>query len=175
MASSPIWGPRPDSHYCQTVAGLLMWGTLSEERTGLSFTIAAGPRQSSHSRIRVPWDSWPYFTVSDSRLPQCGGSGPRMYIPQGTGWPSYTLRHRVPFSSPPTTRRAKVEVVVPASTQAMLTALLSISGCLLLLSLFQLSAVMLQYWINSRGRPTRCGTSFWGCVRNVGPRTWQVQ
>jgi hypothetical protein len=26
-------------------------------RTGLSFTIAAGPRQCSHSRIRVPWDS----------------------------------------------------------------------------------------------------------------------
>jgi hypothetical protein len=23
----------------------------------------------SHSRVRVPWDSWPYFTVSDSRLP----------------------------------------------------------------------------------------------------------
>jgi hypothetical protein len=31
--------------YCQTVAGLLMWGTLSDERAGLPFTIAAGPRQ----------------------------------------------------------------------------------------------------------------------------------
>jgi hypothetical protein len=27
-----------------------------------------------------------------------------------TGWPSYTPRHRVPFSSPSTTRRATVEV-----------------------------------------------------------------
>jgi hypothetical protein len=27
----------------QTVAGLLMWGAVSEERTRLSFTIAAGP------------------------------------------------------------------------------------------------------------------------------------
>jgi hypothetical protein len=36
-------------YYCQTVAGLLMWGALSDERTGLSFTIAAGPRQRSHS------------------------------------------------------------------------------------------------------------------------------
>jgi hypothetical protein len=37
-------------------------GALSlNERTGLSFTIAAGPRQSSHSRVRVPWDSRPYF------------------------------------------------------------------------------------------------------------------
>jgi hypothetical protein len=32
-----------------------MWGVLSEERTGLLFTIAAGPRQRSHLRVRVPW------------------------------------------------------------------------------------------------------------------------
>jgi hypothetical protein len=58
-----------------------MWGALSDEMTGMSFTIAAGPRQRSHSQVRVPWDSRPYFTVSDSRLP---------------------------FSLPPTTRRARV-------------------------------------------------------------------
>jgi hypothetical protein len=33
---APIWGLQPDFYYCQTVAGLLMWGALSEERTGLS-------------------------------------------------------------------------------------------------------------------------------------------
>jgi hypothetical protein len=38
-----------------------------------------------------------------------------LYRP-GTGWPSYIPRHRVPFPSPPTTRRAKVEVFKPAST-----------------------------------------------------------
>jgi hypothetical protein len=27
-----IWGLRPDFYYCQTVAGLLMWGVLSDER-----------------------------------------------------------------------------------------------------------------------------------------------
>jgi hypothetical protein len=79
-----------DFYYYQTVAGLLMWGALSDERTGLSFTIAAGPRQRSHSRVRVSWDSRPYFTVSDSRLP---------------------------FSLPPTTRRVTVEVFDPASTR----------------------------------------------------------
>jgi hypothetical protein len=68
---APIWGLRPDLYYCQTVAGLLMWGALSDERTGLSSTIAAGPRRRSHSRVGVPWDSRPYFTVSDSRLPFC--------------------------------------------------------------------------------------------------------
>jgi hypothetical protein len=37
----PIWGLRPDLYYCLTVAGLLMWCSLSlslsDERTGLSF------------------------------------------------------------------------------------------------------------------------------------------
>jgi hypothetical protein len=70
-----------------------MWGALSDERTGLSFAIAADLRQRSHSRVRVPWDSRPYFTVSDSRL------------------------H---FSSPPTTRRATVEVFDPASTRVLI-------------------------------------------------------
>jgi hypothetical protein len=67
-----------------------MWGALSDKRTDLSFTIDAGSRQRSHSRIPVPWYSWPGFTVSDSRLL---------------------------FSSPPTTLRATVEVFEPASTR----------------------------------------------------------
>jgi hypothetical protein len=54
---APIWGIRPDFYYCLTVVGLLMWDTLSDERTGLPFTIAADPRQRSHSWVRVPRDS----------------------------------------------------------------------------------------------------------------------
>jgi hypothetical protein len=54
-----IWGLRPGFYYCQTVAGLLMWGALSDKRTGLSCTVAAGLSQRSHSRVRVPWDSRP--------------------------------------------------------------------------------------------------------------------
>jgi hypothetical protein len=57
---------------------------------GLLFTISAGPRQRIHSRVRVPCDWRPYFTVSDLRLP---------------------------FLSPPPTRRATVEVFDPASTR----------------------------------------------------------
>jgi hypothetical protein len=53
---APIWDLRPGFYYCQTIAGL-------------SFTIAAGPRQRSHYRVRVLWDSETYFTASDSRLP----------------------------------------------------------------------------------------------------------
>jgi hypothetical protein len=74
----------------QTVAGLLMWGALSDERTGLSFTFATGLRQRSHSRVRVPWEQRPYFTLSNSKLP---------------------------FSSPLTTRRVTVEVFDPDSTR----------------------------------------------------------
>jgi hypothetical protein len=51
---APIWGLRPDLDYCLTVAGLLGWGALSDERTGLSFAIATGPRQRSHFWVRVP-------------------------------------------------------------------------------------------------------------------------
>jgi hypothetical protein len=65
----------------------MMWGALSNERTDLSFTNADGPRHRSHSRVRVPRNSLPYFTVSDSRLLQPGGPGPLIYIPQEQGDP----------------------------------------------------------------------------------------
>jgi hypothetical protein len=80
-----------------------MWGAVSDERTDPSLTIAAGPRHRSHSRVRVPWDSRPYLTVSDSRLP---------------------------FLSPPTTRRAMVEIFDPASTRDSLPILKSKSKTL---------------------------------------------
>jgi hypothetical protein len=70
---------------------------LSDEGMGLLFTIAAGPRQHSYSRVKVLWDSWPHFTVSDSRLPQPRGSGPCIYIPQGQGGPLITKLTGFPF------------------------------------------------------------------------------
>jgi hypothetical protein len=89
LVSSSIWGSWPDIYYSLTVTVWFLWGALSDERTGLSFVYAAGPCQRSLYRVRVPWESRPYFTVSDLRFP---------------------------FSSPPTTRRATVEVFDPAST-----------------------------------------------------------
>jgi hypothetical protein len=77
-------------YYCLTVTVLFLWGALSDERTGLSFVYAAGPCQHILPRVRFPWDSLPYFIVSNSRLP---------------------------FLSPPTTRRVMVEVFDPASTR----------------------------------------------------------
>jgi hypothetical protein len=48
---APILGLQPDLYYCQTVAGLLMWCALSNERTGLPFKMTAGPRQRSQSWV----------------------------------------------------------------------------------------------------------------------------
>jgi hypothetical protein len=55
---------------------------LSDERMGLSFTIAAGPHQRIHSQVWVPQDSCPHFTVSDSRLPQPGVQVPVFISPR---------------------------------------------------------------------------------------------
>jgi hypothetical protein len=66
---------------------LCLCNILSDETMGLSFTIAAGPRQRSHSQVRDPRESWPYFTVSDSRPRQPGGPGSRIYIPKEQGGP----------------------------------------------------------------------------------------
>jgi hypothetical protein len=55
---------------------------LSDKRMGLSFTTVDCPRQRSHSRVRVSQDSWQYFNLLGSRLPQRGGPGHRIYISQ---------------------------------------------------------------------------------------------
>jgi hypothetical protein len=60
----------------------------------VSFVYAGGPCQLSFSRVRIPRDSRPYFTVSDLRLT---------------------------FSSPPTARRVMVDVFDPASTRVPVT------------------------------------------------------
>jgi hypothetical protein len=54
---APFWGLRPDLYYCLTTAGLFIWGALSDEKTGLLFTIAAGPRQRS-----------PLYTNTEKRI-----------------------------------------------------------------------------------------------------------
>jgi hypothetical protein len=64
---------------------------------GLSFVFAAGPRQRSHSEVRIPQISCPLFTVSDLRLPQPEGSGSRIYVPEEQGGPIIHSGTRLPF------------------------------------------------------------------------------
>jgi hypothetical protein len=75
---------------------IVLCNILSDERIGLSFTIAAGPRQRIHSQVRVPQDS-SHFTVSDSRLPQPGEPGPGIYIRQEQGRPLLAPGTGFPF------------------------------------------------------------------------------
>jgi hypothetical protein len=78
LNKAPIWGLRPDFCYCLTVIGLLIWGAVSDERTGLLFTIAASPRQRSHSQgpslmglvtifYCLRFETSPYITSHDSQ------------------------------------------------------------------------------------------------------------
>jgi hypothetical protein len=114
-----IWGPRPDFYYCQTVAGLLMWGALSNESTGLLSTIAAGPRQRSHYRVRLPrgLGLMTVFYCLRFETPPTWRARPPYLYPPGTDWPSYIPRHWVHFLSPHTTPRATVEIFESASTR----------------------------------------------------------
>jgi hypothetical protein len=94
---------------------------------GLSFTVADGRRQRIHSHVRVPRDSWPRFTVSNSRFHQPGGPGPRVYIPQehggpvilpGTGFPSAVRRVMVKVFDPASTPMSESESYVTTDGQS---------------------------------------------------------
>jgi hypothetical protein len=111
--------PRPLTNifFQLNTCGYSLYVTSSLTKGYMSFTITAGPCQRSHSWIQVPRDSWPYFTVSDSRLPPTWRARSPYLYPPDTGWPSYTPKHWAPSSSPPTTPRATVEIFEPASTR----------------------------------------------------------
>jgi hypothetical protein len=81
-----IWGPRLDFCYSRAVSCLLIRSALSDERTGLSSSIAAGSRPRSHSRVRVPWESWPCFTISNSTLPQTWWARSPFFYSPDTGF-----------------------------------------------------------------------------------------
>jgi hypothetical protein len=60
---APIWGPLPDFHHCQTVAGPPMLPP-PDQRMGPPPTTAAGPRQRIQSRVWVPRCPRTHSTVS---------------------------------------------------------------------------------------------------------------
>jgi hypothetical protein len=55
--------PTTSIFFNWTLAVIVLCKILFGQRMCLSFTIPAGLRQRSHSRVRIPRDSWPYFTV----------------------------------------------------------------------------------------------------------------
>jgi hypothetical protein len=82
---------------CQKVAVLFLWGALSDDRTDLQFAM-----QSFNGPSRAEPVTVLYSLIGDS--PNLEGQAP-VFIPPGTGWPSYTPRHWVPYTSPLTTLR----------------------------------------------------------------------
>jgi hypothetical protein len=66
---APIWGVRPDFHYCQTIAGLLIWGALSDERSGLSLTNYTH-NVSPLCRLEMDRTENTAFIVGEARLPR---------------------------------------------------------------------------------------------------------
>jgi hypothetical protein len=81
---------------------MLIWGALSDDRV-----ILRSESCGTHDHI----------LLSQNRdSPNLDGQV-LVFISPRKWWPIYTPRHRVPFSSPPTTPRATVEVFEPASTR----------------------------------------------------------
>jgi hypothetical protein len=66
----------------QNTCGYSPYVTSSLMRRCVSRLQMLIPPQRSHSRVRVPRESWPHFTLSESKLPQPGGPGSSIYIPQ---------------------------------------------------------------------------------------------
>jgi hypothetical protein len=86
--------------------GFVFCSGLSDEEDGsvVYCSIASGPCQISRSWAAVSQNSWPYFTVSSETPPTWRARFPYLY-PPGTGWPSYTPGHWIPFLWPLSTRR----------------------------------------------------------------------
>jgi hypothetical protein len=123
---APIRGLRPD-FYCRTEYGIRNTsdsyaldsvGRLSDERTGLPFVCAAGPCQRSLSRVLVPWDLRPYFTVSDLRLPfhrllRLAGSRWRYSTPPPHGFCVYSRMNSVSYLLGVPNRGHRVKQFIP--------------------------------------------------------------
>jgi hypothetical protein len=92
---------------------------------GLLFTIAAGPRQRSHSQVRFRRNTRPHFTVSNSRLPQPVGPGPRIYIFQEVGSPAIYPGTVFPFYSRVAGLRWRYSTPPPYSSLALLITILA--------------------------------------------------
>jgi hypothetical protein len=81
-------------------------------RLKLLLVLASAVIHRSESR-----GTYDHISLSQTRDSPSWRARSSYVYPPGTGWPRYTPRHWVPFSSPPTTCRATVEVFDPTFTR----------------------------------------------------------
>jgi hypothetical protein len=109
-------GPIPHFDYCQVIAGLFIWGALSDERAGLRLLLGLLTAAIlGSSSLRIPYNIL-LSQIRDS--PNLEGRV-LVFISPGTGLLSYTPRHWVPFSLPPWTHRATMDELCPTSTRGL--------------------------------------------------------
>jgi hypothetical protein len=108
---APIWGLRPDFfinvrqlQVCLSVASLWQEDGSVVYSCCWPSAVQSFPRPSPAELITI------FYCLRFETSSTCRARSPYLY-PPWTGRPSYTPRHWVPFSSPPTTRRATVEVL----------------------------------------------------------------
>jgi hypothetical protein len=98
-ANPQILGSRQAFNYWQTVVGFFRWGCHLRREDGsiVCNCCCSSPAQSiwgpSLTKFMNIFYCLRFETHPTFRF------GPRIYISQGTRWPSYTPRHWVPFSS----------------------------------------------------------------------------
>jgi hypothetical protein len=85
----------------------------------MSFTIAAGPGQSSLPQVRIPRDSYHILFSQIQDSPNLEGQVSEFISPRNRVAQLYP-RHGVPLSSPPTTLKTTVEVFDPTSIRLLI-------------------------------------------------------
>jgi hypothetical protein len=98
---APLWCPWPDFN----VLIFDNYFLCSSSRAPSLTRGGVCSLHCKHSLVLVAQNSYPYITVSSETPPTWMARSVHL-CPTGTGWPSYTPGHWVPFSSPLMTRRA---------------------------------------------------------------------
>jgi hypothetical protein len=105
---------------------VLMWHPLWREDGSVIYNCCWSWQAKSFSGPSPSGLKTEFYCLRFETSPTWRARSPYLYLP-GNGWPSYTPRLWVPFSSPPTIRRTMVEVFEPAPHGVV-----KVSACLLI-------------------------------------------
>jgi hypothetical protein len=119
------WDSRPLIFFNWTLAVIVLtWHPLWQEDASLIYNFCWFSPVKSFSGSSPARLMTIFYCLRFETPPTRRARSLYLYFPK-TGWPGYTLRHWVPFSSPPMALRATVEVFEPASTHTDYSLLVS--------------------------------------------------